>query len=375
MVISATNAAILPAFTPRIFNHDIMGCTADEVIGNHLYSGRALGMTRVGDTIQLHPDLKSEWPFIQKHYRRVGLTYTDQVIWHVDHGGLLEYPDHEISVFFFGAGEHAACPNNDWFFAVDYINSKNNFVALAQSLHVPIPVTRCFASASEIGDREIKNMAFPCYLKAAISVSGVGIYRCHDEAELRQAITRFRPSDPVQVQQEALSNVFLNLQYEADDRGYWKLAATEQILNGPVHQGNRFPTIHDHEPWECVEPMAEWLYNKGIRGIFAFDVAAIEEREGTKYQVIECNPRFNGASYPTMIAHRLGITHWSALLLKTRHRSLRDLNLNGLEYNASRKEGIVIVNWGPILVGRVLFLFAGPPPVQERLAQELDKRL
>nr|VFK41707.1 MAG: ATP-grasp domain-containing protein [Candidatus Kentron sp. SD]VFK46322.1 MAG: ATP-grasp domain-containing protein [Candidatus Kentron sp. SD] len=373
MVVPATNATMLPTFTPRIFNHDIMSCTAEGVIGNHLYSGRALGMTRIGDVIQLHPELKSEWPFIRKHYRRVGLACTDQVIWDVKRRGLVEYSEHDISVFFFGPGEHAVCPNNGWFSAVDYINSKNNFVALAERLHIPIPETRCFSRVTEIGDKEIADIAFPCYLKAAISVSGVGIHRCHNEAELRHALTQFGSDDPVQVQREVPSSVFLNLQYEANDDGYWRLAATEQILNGPTHQGNRFPATH--EPWDCVEPMAKWLYNNGIRGIFAFDVAVIDGHEGAKYQVIECNPRFNGASYPTMIAHRLGITRWNACLFHTRHRSLRDLNLNGLEYNASRKEGIIVVNWGPILVGKVLFLFAGPPVTQKRLTQELQKRL
>nr|VFJ89155.1 MAG: ATP-grasp domain-containing protein [Candidatus Kentron sp. LFY]VFJ99633.1 MAG: ATP-grasp domain-containing protein [Candidatus Kentron sp. LFY] len=373
MVVSSTSAAVLPAFTPRVFNHDIMSCTADGVIGNHLYSGRALGITGIDDVIQLHPDLRPEWPFIQRHYRRVGLTCANQVVWHVGQEGLSEHPGHDISVFFFGPGEHAARPDNDWLSVVDYINSKNNFVALAKALHVPIPVTRCFDCVTEIGDKEIADIEFPCYLKAAISVSGVGIYRCRNEVELRDALMRFGKNDPVQVQQEVASNVFLNLQYEINNDGYSRLAATEQILDGPVHQGNRFPA--SHEPWDCVEPMAEWLYNSGIRGIFAFDVAVIDGSRDARYQVIECNPRFNGASYPTIIAHKFGITQWSACLFHTRHYSLRDLNLNGLEYNASRKEGIIIVNWGPILVGKLLFLFAGPPATQERLMRELRGRL
>nr|VFJ71734.1 MAG: hypothetical protein BECKFW1821C_GA0114237_102835 [Candidatus Kentron sp. FW] len=373
MAVSATNAAVLPDFTPRVFNHDIMSCTADGVTGNHLYSSRALGMTRARDLIQLHPDLKSEWPLIRKHYRRIGLHCTDQVIWHLDHRGLSENTGHSISVFYFGTNEHAARPNNDWFLAVDYINSKNNFMALAKTLHIPTPDTQCFDDVGRIGDQEIDDITFPCYLKAAISVSGVGIYRCADEIELRQALTRFAPNTPVQIQQEVTTNIFLNLQYEVNSEGYSRLAATEQILDGPVHQGNRFPATH--EPWDCVEPMADWLYNSGIQGIFAFDVAVIDESDDAKYLVIECNPRFNGASYPTVIAHRFGITHWSACVFHTNHRSLRDLNLNGLEYNASRKEGIIIVNWGPILVGKLLVLLAGPVATQQRLARELQKRL
>jgi hypothetical protein len=35
----------------------------------------------------------------------------------------------------------------------------------------------------------------------------------------------------------------------------------------------------------------------------------------------------------------------------------------------------ILVNWGPILVGKLLVLLAGPTPVQERLALELQARL
>lgn len=76
--------------------------------------------------------------------------------------------------------------------------------------------------------------------------------------------------------------------------GLERLAATEQILGGCVHQGNRFPV--PHAPWECVEPMAKWLHREGMKRTFAFDVAVVPKGSGTDYLVIECNPRFNGAS-------------------------------------------------------------------------------
>ncbi|MES9980852.1 MAG: hypothetical protein ABW107_19135, partial [Candidatus Thiodiazotropha sp. 6PLUC5] len=53
---------------PRIFNHDILSCTAEGVKGNHLYSGRILGATEHDDIVQLHPLLKSEWSKIVEHY-------------------------------------------------------------------------------------------------------------------------------------------------------------------------------------------------------------------------------------------------------------------------------------------------------------------
>ncbi|MEA3275499.1 MAG: ATP-grasp domain-containing protein [Pseudomonadota bacterium] len=371
---TATLAATAAALEPqRIFNHDIMGCTADGVVGNHLYSGRALGMTEPGDIIQLHPDLEPQWPYISNHYRRVGLTHTKDVLWHVRHRGLAEHPHDEISVFYFGAGEQEARSDNAWFRAVDFINSKNNFMALADELGVPVPKTLCFADVAAIPEADIRDFPYPCYLKAAVSVSGVGIYRCANEPELRAAMRRFEPGVPVQLQAEVVSKIFLNLQYEVDADGLHRLAATEQVLDGFAHQGNRYPA--SHEPWESIEPMAEWLYREGMRGVFAFDVAVVEQSGGVEYSAIECNPRFNGASYPTGIARKLGLRKWLARTFCTRHRSLADIDLMGIEYSAHKGEGVIMVNWGPVLVGKVLFLLAGSPPVQERLALELQRRL
>jgi hypothetical protein len=330
-------------------------------------------MTEPGDVIQLHPDLEPEWPFIHDHYLRAGLSHTRELIWHIGHRGLREHGDHEVSVFYFGRGEHEARPDGAWFRAVDFINSKNNFMALADVLGVPVPRTLCFSEAAAICDGQAAAFPFPCYLKGAFSVSGVGIYRCADAAELRAAVQKFEPGVPVQIQHEVVSDSFLNLQYEVTAAGLHRLAATEQVLDGFAHQGNRHPVAH--EPWECVDPMAEWLYKEGMRGVFAFDVAVITGDGGTRYQAIECNPRFNGASYPTAVARKLGLRHWLARAFGTRHRSLADIDLGGIEYDARRGEGVILVNWGPVLVGKLLVLIAGSPQTQGRLTLELQKRL
>jgi len=357
----------------RIFNHDIMGCTADGVIGNHLYSGRVLAMTEPGDVIQLHPDLLPEWHHIRDHYRRIGLSHTDKAIWDVSHARLADHPGYDVSVFFFGGGEQEARPDEAWHGTVDFINSKNNFMALADVLGVPVPKTLCFAETRAVCEQHIATFPYPCYLKAAVSVAGVGIYRCADADELRTALRKLEPGVPVQLQKEVASNSFLNLQYTVTDGGVQRLAATEQVLDGFVHQGNRHPAAH--EPWDCVEPMAQWLFNKGMKGVFAFDVAVIEHDDLTDFQAIECNPRFNGASYPTVITHKLGLKHWLARAFATEHRSLADIDLTAIEYDPDRKEGVILVNWGPILVGKLLVLIAGPPQTQKRLALELQQRL
>jgi hypothetical protein len=152
-----------------------------------------------------------------------------------------------------------------------------------------------------------------------------------------------------------------------------RLAASEQVLDGCAHQGNRYPA--SHEPWDVVEPMALWLKDKGIKGIFAFDVAVIETDDGVRFSAIECNPRFNGASYPTVIAQKLDIPEWSAITFKTRHRSFSELDLRDLEFDMKTGEGLVIVNWGTLMKGKLLLLLAGSREYQDALKNELHHRL
>lgn len=359
--------------TKLIINHDIMHCTAEGVVGNYLYSGRALGLSEPWDIIQLHPDLVPFWVDISDHYQRVGLTYSENVIWNLDMNELGAHIGYHPSVFYYGPNEYKYWGNNQWLETVEYINSKNNFMALANELGVDVPKTLCFDSVSSIETWVMKEMAFPCYLKAAISVSGVGIYRCENENELIDAIGNFENDVPVQVQEEVKAEIFLNMQYMVTGNDLVRLEASEQILDGFVHQGNRVPA--SHEPWEAIEPMARWLKARGIKGIFALDVAVVETENGIRFPAIECNPRYNGASYPTMIARKLGIKEWSAVTLSTKYRTLSDINLDGIEYDSKTGEGIVIVNWGTILVGKLVMLMAGSKARQDALMLELKARL
>jgi hypothetical protein len=370
---AAIELSALATVKKRLINHDIMNCTADDVLGNHLYSGRALGITSPDDVLQLHPVLKSQWSAIKAHYQRIGLQTTENVIWDVGFHIGSHYSDYEPSVFFFGEEQREFCHNDNWFRVVEYINSKNNFMTLAEELNMDIPTTLRFNSVSEINDYSIKQFPYPCYIKAAISVSGVGIYRCEDETELRQAISKFNHDIPVQVQEEVKTEIFLNMQYRVNDHRLEELATTEQILNGFVHQGNRYPACC--APWNSVQPMAQWLFAHGMKGIFAFDVAVVQDKQGTRFMPIECNPRYNGASYPTLIAENLAANNWIARTFATDKRSLSDIDLSGIEYNPVMGNGVVIVNWGPILVGKLLCMLIGTPDTQERLEHELQTRL
>ena len=106
-----------------------------------------------------------------------------------------------------------------------------------------VPRTLRFANATAVDD--LATLPYPCYVKAAISVSGVGIYRCETPDQVRAALASFGPEVPLQIQQEVKTDLFLNLQYEVRDGVAVPLAASEQVLDGFTHIGNRYPASQD----------------------------------------------------------------------------------------------------------------------------------
>jgi ATP-grasp domain len=363
----------------KIFNHDIMNCTHDSVLGNKFYSGRVLGLSDREDIIQLHGDLKSQWNAICEHYARIGLSHSHNVIWDISRNILDNYPSYEASVFFFGSATEQADfdedwfrhRDNDWLNVVKVMNCKNSFIQVAQELGVKVPKTLCFANKSAI--KNLEEFPYPCYLKPAVAVDGAGIKRCENQQQLTIALEFLSDDVPWQIQQEVIASKFLNLQYQIADTGVQRLAATEQLLDGYAHIGNRYPT--KHQPWELVEPLAEWMAQRGMKDIFAFDVAVVENETQTEYFAIECNPRFNGASYPTGIAQKLNIDSWSSETFNTEYRSLEHLDLSGIEFNHQTKTGVVLVNWGTILMGKIGVLLAGTILQQNQLRTILKQRL
>jgi hypothetical protein len=363
----------------KIYNHDITLYTHDREINNHLYAGRALGLSHPEDKIQLPKDLEVEWEDITAHYREVGIEHTQDVIWNVSVEELPRHPGYEISVYFFGdvINEHdtyrqifqkwdARCCQ-----VIEFVNSKNNFIHLAEELGIPVPKTLRFDNLAAV--QNLDDVPFPCYVKPAVSDHGFGIQRCSDPDALAQAFAQLVPHEPLQIQEEVPASTFLNLQYQVTANGVEPLLVSEQILDGCVHGGNRYPS--QHEPWEKIASFADWMGDRGMKGIFAVDVAVVPEAGGARYVAIECNPRFNGSSYPTIIAKRLNIPMWSSSTYKTQWRSLSDLDLSGLTFNPDTGVGVILINWGTIQAGKITVLLAGTETEQAAIAAELKARL
>ncbi|MGB5397908.1 MAG: ATP-grasp domain-containing protein, partial [Gammaproteobacteria bacterium] len=197
----------------HVINHDTTNCAAYDGVGNHLYSGRALGLSEPWDIIQLHPDLQPLWDDIRNHYRRIGLSHTDDVVWNLDLKYVASRIGYQPSVFYYGKNECKYWGDQEWLETAEFINSKNNFVALANELGIDVPDTLRFESAFNIWTDDIKNIEYPCFLKAAVPRAGNMFKRFKNESQLLDAIADIPGDIPLQIQKEIKAESFINLQY------------------------------------------------------------------------------------------------------------------------------------------------------------------
>ena len=317
-----------------IYNHDVSRWVRDVGPVNHLYSGRVLGITEPPDAVQLPPELRPQWETISAHFKRIKLTHSLYPVWDLSWSRIPEFQGQEISVFIFDDVLSSESEAAKWFMKRDsrwvdclrYINSKNNFISLAENLGVGVPYTICAECKSQLNLRVLR---FPCFLKPALAGNGAGIVHCRSAEELEKALSVFPEKIPLQVQEEVKAISFINLQYHIKDNRLRRLAATEQILDGSAYCGSHYPSRF--RPWKLVDPIAEWIAAKGMKDIFAFDLAVTDQPDESRYFALECNPRFNGATYPTLVAKKLGIKNWSFESFPTQFENLDQIDLEGIE--------------------------------------------
>ncbi len=346
----------------RIINHKI-----DDALGRSLvdvpinlfnkYQARSLCISSKEDLIQLNPTLKAGVGLILEHYKRVGLECSRNIIWDDEFNVLSRYRDFDFSVFFFSERVHRFRKDEKWLNAVKTLNSKNKFIKLCESLRVLTPRTVCFSDRKEFEFSSIIGLNFPVFVKIAESASGLGIVECRDKNELEKFINIIPDGVEFQIQEKILNvRKFINLQYIANG-GPKRLIATEQILNDVQHCGNRYPIVGYREPWEIVDILADYVVKMGMKDIFAFDLAVTDE----KVVAIECNPRFNGSSYPSIVARRLNIKKpWIAKNFNvTKNLEKLMLDIIDLEYDSRTQEGIIIINWGTISNGKANIMLVG----------------
>lgn len=356
----------------KIFNHDIRSSGPSWLKLSPYYASRALCLTNPGDVIQLSPDLKSQFPAIHAHYARVGIPCTDQVVWDLFLERTEEYPDYPLSAFYFGKRENRFRPDPNRLQMTQRMNSKNEFIHFAQEHGIPVPLTYCFEN-TDAALQELEKFPYPCYLKPAVALSGIGISRNSNKEELSKSLHKLPADIPVQVQQEVHADRLLNIEYQVQDGRAKRLLVSEQIMEGYVYKGNRVPALSDG--LDVLDEFAGIISAQGMQEIFAFDVVVSSTNGMEQIFVLECNPRYNGVSYPGMIAQRLGVSQWSAVTLKTPFRDLRCIDLVGIEYGPDTGTGVILVNWGAILHGELMVMLIGNPAEQDIQLGEIKRRI
>ncbi len=337
-----------------LYNHELRLNEELESDIWRYYGARVLACTAPGDIIQLDPALREEYPVILRHYETVGIACARQVIWSIEPERARGYAHLPLSTYMFNRQLSDIWPDTTRLRAVEAYNNKNTFLKLCLQLGLPVPKTHFYdqqAAPAWTG-------AFPVFVKKTVSTSGMGVYRCQTPGGLKRRVASM--NEPYQLQQEVVAEAFLNVQYEADVGGIVRhIATTEQLLDGFAHIGNSYPSSHD--PREVTDRAARAVAKAGVKGIFAIDVAVTSDGD---YLIIECNPRWNGASYPTIVAARLGAKEWQCRTVKVAARSLHDIALGDIEYTPARGKGIIIISWGTVKRGKLSVLAVGDPEEQ-----------
>ncbi len=362
---------------PVTVSHTVIGSyeKLSNIKGIDMYDGRSLGATRPGDEIHLPADLQEDYPAVVDHYKSIGLEVTDNVNWG---GTLADLANRDttarrvVSVFLFGEQANAVAPNERRYQAVKRLNNKNEFIQDMWEAGLPTPETLIVAKdAMPPAEQPDDGFNGPWFVKGAVAASGQEVVKCDTWAEVIEASGQME--DEYQVQNGVDAFDFLNVQYFIKDGKAYHVATTGQLLEGSVHAGNRHPSEFD--PRGVSDRAALLAAAMGAEGLVAFDVAAIRPPEdGSAYnpfELIECNPRPNGSSYPTSVAEKLGVREgeWAAMNIPVAKNmplaeTVRRLQQAGIEFDPESKTGAAVINWGTTKDGKLGILFVGTEELQ-----------
>lgn len=338
----------------------------DMVKNGALHSMRALPCTEKEDVIQLDRRLENSYPYMLEHFQEAGLDPTEEVIWDTSVDVAHDFPSHEVSSYSFNDLRNKVAPSQARLETATLCNNKNRFLQFCQENGYPLPVTIFVDEKTPLDTTQLK---FPAYVKAARGSSGTNIYRVQDMEELQTSIQKV--GKEYQIQEEVSEVVsFLNVQYKALGNIATHFATTEQVLSGFSHQGNRFPT--EYESRHITDRLAGELASMGLEDMFAFDVAVTPD----DMKIIECNARWNGSTYPTIVARKLGIEEWRTLTLPSTLEYISKLEISKLAYSRARRYGAILLNSSFLRTERkVSAMLAGSEELQQEIEEELRAAL
>lgn len=327
-------------------------------LGLYSYPIRSYALSNPGDIFQIGEELIPGLHWLKDHYDRIGIHCAEKFLYHYDFLDQ-EYPNHKLSVFFFGEDAHRARPDTDRLQATRAFNNKNEVIALAQTLRIRTPKTEMYSSVDDVMTEKYRAAQYPLVVKIGNSVSGLGFEKCCDHSQLvgvLEKIAKIPVRTPFQIQEYLHGAIFLSAQWWIYDAvNYEPITGTQNFIEGDAnHAGNWGGEKIPHTAlFTFSEAIVKKAASCGLRDWVGFDIAF---HEGSFY-LIECNPRYTGAAYPFVAVQKLFGRHkslkkfWAHRNYSVSRSSIDGFHLNGLEYDASREEGWIVINPGPLTVG------------------------
>ncbi|MFA5994710.1 MAG: hypothetical protein WC823_07175 [Parcubacteria group bacterium] len=328
-------------------------------LGLYCYPIRSYVISNPGDIFQTGKELEPGLTWLQDHFSRVGITCAKDIIFDYSFDWAKEYPQHKLSVFFFGKEAHAVRPHMDRLHATEFFNNKNNVIELAHSLGVQTAQTDMFSSVNEIDLAKYRHMQFPLAVKIANSVSGLGFEKCDSFDQLVTVVDRIAaiPTEtPFQIQPFLDGSIFFSAQWWINGPlNFAPITGTQNFIEGDAnHAGNWGGwKIPHQELFDFTHSMTEAASLFGLCDWVGFDVAL---HQGQFY-LMECNPRYTGAAYPYVAVQKLFgkkealETFWAHKNYAVNRSSIDGFHLNGLEFDPKKQEGWIVINPGPLTVG------------------------
>lgn len=357
-------------YISNLFDHEINVIEEPDVVNHQYYSSSSLCISQEQDVMLLHPDLSPLLYDIKQHYHRIGLKPSENINCSKSQEQPLNNRIYESSVYTY-ASPNTKSKLDKAPSVIDYLHSKNNFIYLATALGCDIPRTECYSSIRDVKLAQVRDINLPCYIKS--DTPGGGSFRCESIVELIQNMEYFSDTTPIQIQSALETDRLINLQFLLKDNEVIKLSSSTQLLTYSYFQEDMAPV--EYEPWKKVEVMAEWLKNKGVRGIISFKLAKVETEKGISYPIIKCTTRYRNYVYSALVARKLNISQWGNITINTRFTDLSDLDIKNIEYNKKSGEGVIIINWGGLLTGRITLLLSGSEKYRKHIASNLIKKL
>ncbi len=287
----------------------------------------ALCLSKTQDIVQISSSKKKDYDWLNNHFKVCKLGVSQNILCSDEQ---LPLPKgFKLSQYKESYGSGTYSPS-------EYFDNKKNFLEFAKNNDGAIPSTKFYDCMTEI-----KSIDHPVMLKTNVSSAGSGSYFIESTADLKR-VPRNTPLHVQEYIQDIKSS--MSLQYIITPAGYTYLGATKMFIDKDFAWIGCCPSEYDAQLLVVYNQIVKKMHDLGLRGPLSLDFL---QRCSGKFVVLECNPRFGGGTYPSMLAQRLNITQWLYRKFKIQNfKQLESINQkHNIFYNPVTQKGILVLHW------------------------------